>query len=172
MRWKRPTEATARGARGQGRDAGAGEIRAWTEEILIFYGQVVFTARQGLGAAVRPDAFRGMKLLEPLVDADTGEGGGRGRRQADRPQARKIAEKTKEVLVGRADLLGRYRGRGLVNEETGEIYAEAGEELAEARCGAGRAGIDQLPTLAVDQATARGSATRWRSTRTQTATTR
>ena len=66
--------------------------------------------------------------------------------------ARKIAEKTKEVLVGRTDLLGRYVAEDLVNEETGEIYAEAGEELAEARLAALEdAGIDRLPTLAVDQ---------------------
>jgi DNA-directed RNA polymerase subunit beta len=68
--------------------------------------------------------------------------------------ARKIAEKTKEVLVGRADLLGRFVAVDLVNEETGEIYAEAGEELAEARLAAlEAAGIDKLPTLAVDQST-------------------
>ena len=50
--------------------------------------------------------------------------------------ARKIAENTKEVLVGRADLLGRFVAVDLVNEETGEIYAEAGEELTEARLAA------------------------------------
>ncbi len=67
--------------------------------------------------------------------------------------ARKIAEKTKEVLVGRADLLGRFVAVDMVNEETGEIFAEAGEELAEARLAAlEEAGITSLPTLAVDQA--------------------
>ncbi len=65
---------------------------------------------------------------------------------------RKIAENTKTVLVGRADLLGRYVAVDLVNEETGEIYADAGEELAEARLAAIEdAGITMLPTLAVDQ---------------------
>ncbi len=68
--------------------------------------------------------------------------------------ARRIAETTKEVLVGRADLLGRFMALDLVNEETGEIYAEAGEELAEAKLAAlEEAGIDRLPTLAVDQST-------------------
>ncbi|HEX5328153.1 MAG TPA: DNA-directed RNA polymerase subunit beta, partial [Acetobacteraceae bacterium] len=67
-------------------------------------------------------------------------------------QARKIAENTKEVLVGRADLLGRFIAEDIVNEETGEIHAEAGEELAEARLTALEdAGITRLPTLAVDQ---------------------
>src|SRR6201986_1339012 len=67
-------------------------------------------------------------------------------------QARRIAEHTKEVLVGRADLLGRYMAEDLVNVETGEIYAEAGEELVESRLTAlEEAGITSLPTLAVDQ---------------------
>ena len=56
------------------------------------------------------------------------------------------------MLVGRADLLGRFVAEDLVNMETGEIYAEAGEELAEARLAALEdAGIMRLPTLAVDQ---------------------
>ena len=37
------------------------------------------------------------------------------------------------VLVGRADLLGRFVAEDLVNYETGEIYADAGEELVEAK---------------------------------------
>ena len=67
-------------------------------------------------------------------------------------QARKIAENTKEVLIGRADLLGRYVAEDLVNLETGEIYAEAGEELTEAKLAALEdAGVTKLPTLAIDQ---------------------
>ncbi|MGH3263043.1 MAG: hypothetical protein ACRDNS_13700, partial [Trebonia sp.] len=67
-------------------------------------------------------------------------------------QARKIAESTKEVLIGRADLLGRFVAEDIVNLETGEIFAEAGEDLVEARLAALEdAGITQIPTLAVDQ---------------------
>ncbi|MEO7420453.1 MAG: DNA-directed RNA polymerase subunit beta, partial [Thermoanaerobaculia bacterium] len=48
--------------------------------------------------------------------------------------------------------LGRYVGEDLVNVETGEIFAEAGEELAEAKLASLEdRGIDTLPTLAVDQ---------------------
>ena len=147
------------------------------EEILTyFYGQVVFTRTpKGWARPFDPEAFRGMKLLEPLIDADTGEVVADADDQADRrARARKIAEKTKEVLVGRADLLGRFVAVDLVNEETGEIYAEAGEELAEARLAAlEEAGIDRAADAGGRPVrTARGSATRWRSTRTPTATTR
>ena len=118
-----------------------------------FYGQVVFTLTpKGWARPFDPEAFRGIKLLEPLVDAETGEIVADAEAKLTTRSARKIAEKTKEVLVGRADLLGRYVAVDLVNDETGEIYAEAGEELAEARLAAlEAAGITTLPTLAIDQ---------------------
>src|ERR1700710_2301382 len=124
------------------------------EEILsLFYGKVVFDhTPKGWARPFDPDAFRGIKLLEPLIDAATGEVVAKAEDKLTARQARRIAENTKEVLVGRADLLGRYMAEDLVNAETGEIYAEAGEELAEARLTAIEdAGITMLPTLAVDQ---------------------
>src|SRR6202007_470034 len=100
-----------------------------------------------------PEAFRGIKLLEPLVDAATGEVVADTESKLTIRQLRRIAENTKEVLVGRADLLGRFVAEDLVNYETGEIFAEAGEELTEAKLTAlEEAGITKLPTLAVDQA--------------------
>ncbi len=131
------------------------EIRGMdSEEILSnFYGQVVFTRTpKGWARPFDPEAFRGIKLLEPLIDAKTGEIVADADAKLTSRSARKIAEKTSEVLVGRADLLGRYVAVDLVNENTGEIYAEAGEELAEARLVALEdLGITELPTLAVDQ---------------------
>ena len=64
---------------------------------------------EGLGAPVRP---RRLPRHEAAGAADRRRhrrDRRRGRGQADRPQARRIAENTKEVLVGRTDLLGRYR---------------------------------------------------------------
>jgi DNA-directed RNA polymerase subunit beta len=139
----------------QGESVEISEIRGMdAEEILtVFYGAVMFTrTSKGWARPFDPDAFRGIKLLEPLIDAQTGEVVADSETKLTQRTARKIAENTHEVLVGRADLLGRYVARDLVNDETGEIYAEAGEELAEARLAAlEAAGIDQLPTLAVDQ---------------------
>jgi DNA-directed RNA polymerase subunit beta len=131
------------------------EIRGLDAETILnyFYGEVIFTrTAKGWARPFDPEAFRGIKLLEPLVDAQTGEVVADSETKMTQRTARKIAENTHEVLVGRADLLGRYVARDLVNEDTGEIYAEAGEELAEARLAAlEAAGIDRLPTLAVDQ---------------------
>ncbi|MEJ1976535.1 MAG: hypothetical protein WDN49_10930 [Acetobacteraceae bacterium] len=99
-----------------------------------------------------PEAYRGITLAEALTDADTGEVVAEAGTKLNQRTARKIAEKTKTVLVGRADLLGRFVAVDMVNEETGEVYADAGEELAEARLAAlEEAGITVLPTLAVDQ---------------------
>ena len=131
------------------------EIRGMdSEEILgIFYGQVPFTRTpKGWARPFDPEAYRGITLAESLTDADTGEVVAEAGAKLTTRTARKIAEKTKTVLVGRADLLGRFVAIDLVNEETGEIFAEAGEELAEARLAAiEEAGITTLPTLAIDQ---------------------
>ncbi|HEY5337016.1 MAG TPA: DNA-directed RNA polymerase subunit beta, partial [Rhizomicrobium sp.] len=138
-----------------GEDPDSIDIRGLDAEAILanFYGQVVFTrGPKGWARPFDPDAFRGMKLLEPLIDAETGEVVAEADAKLTARSVRKIAEKTKEVLVGRADLLGRYMAVDLVNEETGEIFAEAGEELAEARLAAlEELGITSLPTLAVDQ---------------------
>ncbi len=145
----------ARAARDPANPLEPGEIKGMdAEEILnYFYGQVVFTrTAKGWARPFDPDAFRGIKLLEPLVDADTGQVVADSETKLTVRTVRRIAETTKEVLVGRTDLLGRYVAEDLVSGETGEIYAEAGEELAEARLAALEdAGIERLPTLAVDQ---------------------
>ena len=124
------------------------------EEILAaFYTQVGFTrTAKGWSRVFDAEAYRGITLAEALVDADTGEIVAEATTKITARNAKKIAENTKTVLVGRADLLGRFVARDLVNDETGEIYAEAGEELIEARLAALEdAGITELPTLAVDQ---------------------
>ncbi|MBS0561644.1 MAG: DNA-directed RNA polymerase subunit beta [Proteobacteria bacterium] len=150
------TEKLREAREAQGEPVDIGEIRGMdAEEILsFFYGRVVFTRTpKGWARPFDPEAFRGVKLLEPLVDADTGQVVADADAKLTARVVRKIAETTKEVLVGRADLLGRFVAEDLVNLETGEIYAEAGEELAEARLAALEdAGITALPTLAVDQA--------------------
>ncbi len=139
-----------------GEDPDTLEMRGLDSESILnyFYGQVVFTrTAKGWARPFDPEAFRGLKLLEPLVDADTGEVVADADAKLTARSARKIAEKTKDVLIGRADLLGRFVAVDMVNEETGEIFAEAGEELAEARLAAlEEAGITSLPTLAIDQA--------------------
>jgi DNA-directed RNA polymerase subunit beta len=151
----RYTEALRAARAAKGETLEIGEIRGMdAEEILnFFYGQVVFTlTKKGWARPFDAEAFRGQKLLEPLVDAETGEVVADPETKLTQRTVRKIAEKTKTVLAGRADLLGRYIAEDMVNEETGEIHAEAGEEITEARFAAlEEGGIGRLPTLAIDQ---------------------
>jgi len=138
-----------------GEDPDQLDIRGMDAETILnyFYNQVIFTRTdKGWARPFEPDAFRGAKLLEPLIDADTGEVVAETDTKMTARLARKIAEKTKAVMVSRADLLGRYMAIDMVNEETGEISAEAGEELAEPRLAAlEEAGVTELATLAIDQ---------------------
>jgi DNA-directed RNA polymerase subunit beta len=140
----------------EGQELEPNEIRGMdAEEILsCFYGQVVFSrGAQGWSRPFDPDSFRGVKLQEALIDARTGQVVAEKDAKLTPRAARKIAEGgTTEVLVGRPDLLGRYVAEDLVNMETGEIWAEAGEELTEAKLAViEQAGLDSLPTLAIDQ---------------------
>jgi len=150
------TEARRVERAAQGLEMEPSEIRGMdAEEILAaFYGHVVFTrSPKGWSRGFDPESFKGIKLLEPLVDARTGAVVAEKDTKMTPRAARKIAEAgTTEVLVGRADLLGRFVAEDLVNYETGEIWAEAGEELTEAKLSAiEEAGLDRLPTLAIDQ---------------------
>ncbi|MBV8702492.1 MAG: DNA-directed RNA polymerase subunit beta, partial [Acetobacteraceae bacterium] len=149
------TERLRAARQAQGEQVELGEIQGMdAQEILNhFYRQVVFKhTAKGWSRPLDPEAFRGQKLLEPLVDAATGQVVAEADTKLTVRQARKLAETTRDVLVGRADLLGRFVAEDIVNEATGEIYAEAGEELAEARLAAlEQAGVTRLPTLAIDQ---------------------
>jgi DNA-directed RNA polymerase subunit beta len=124
------------------------------EEILgAFYGKVMYSSTKGQWA--RPfeaESFRNQKLIEDLIDADTGEVVAKNDEKLTARVVRKIAETTKRVLVTRGDMLGRFIAEDMYDPETGEIFAEAGEEIVEAKLALleGK-GIEELPTLAVDQ---------------------
>lgn len=138
----------------EGGDVDAVEVSGMDEDEILadFYGVVPFT-RMGEDWArpFEPDAFRGLKLLSPLIDADTGEIVAEAETKLTARTVRKIAEKTKVVRVGHLDVIGRYVARDIVNEQTGKIYAEAGQELTEDLLEKLEGlGITDLPTLAVD----------------------
>ena len=149
------TEALKVAREAKGETVELGELKGMDAEEILgnFYGQVLFTCTKGQWA--RPfeaDAFRNQKLIEDLVDADTGEVVAKTEEKLTARVVKKIAEKTKRVLVARNDLLGRFVAVDMFDPETGEIFAEAGEELIEAKLALlEEKGIDELPTLAVDQ---------------------
>lgn len=124
------------------------------EILSYFYDTVNFTkTAKGWARPFDAESFRGVKLLSPLVDAETGEVVADAETKLTARLVRKIAETTREVLVGEADLIGRFIAHDIVNMDTGEIYGEAGEEITEARLAAlEEAGLKELPVLAIDGA--------------------
>lgn len=102
------------------------------EEILTtFYDVVPFEKRAGGWATpYKPERWRGVKPEFPLVDADTGEEVAPAGTKITARQAKKFADGgLKTLLLAPEALTGRYLARDAVNMATGEIYAEAGDEL-------------------------------------------
>ncbi|HZC17300.1 MAG TPA: DNA-directed RNA polymerase subunit beta, partial [Caulobacteraceae bacterium] len=107
------------------------------EEILTtFYDVVPFEKRadsQGGGGWATPykaDRWRGVKPDVPLIDADTGEEVAPAGAKISARTAKRLADNgLKTLLLAPEALAGRYMARDIVNHETGEIYAEAGDEL-------------------------------------------
>ncbi len=66
--------------------------------------------------------------------------------------ARQVEEaKVKDILVSNEELCGQYLGEDLINEETGEVMFEAGDEITEELFEAfAEAKIKGFTTLAID----------------------
>src|SRR5580700_10417479 len=102
------------------------------EEILsTFYNVVPYVKREGGWATpYKADRWRGVKPDFPLIDADTGEEVAPAGAKISARTAKRLADNgLKTLLLAPEALSGRYMARDLVNHETGEIYAEAGDEL-------------------------------------------
>ncbi len=107
------------------------------EEILsTFYNTLHYEKRTntagvaGWATAYQADRWRGVKPEFALIDADTGEEVAPAGTKVSARNAKKLADAgLKTLLLAPEALTGRYLARDLVNMETGEIYAEAGDEL-------------------------------------------
>jgi DNA-directed RNA polymerase subunit beta len=127
------------------------------EEILsTFYETVSYEQRgEGWATAYRPDRWRGVKPTFPLIDADTGEEIAPAGTKISARNAKKFADAgLKTLLLAPEALSGKYLSRDLVNHETGEIYAEAGDELDAALLAAlQEQGFTTLDVLDIDDVT-------------------
>ncbi|MBU1376296.1 MAG: DNA-directed RNA polymerase subunit beta [Alphaproteobacteria bacterium] len=102
------------------------------EEILsTFYKTVAYEKKAaGWSTTYIPERWRGVKPEFPLIDADTGEEIAPAGTKISARNAKKFADAgLKTLLLPPEALNGRYLARDLVNFQTGEIYAEAGDEL-------------------------------------------
>ncbi len=127
------------------------------EDILShFYEKISFErAKDGWKIPFNAEAWRSTKPIFDVVDADSGEvifpmG------QKVTPRAAKKAEKDgmKNILLPTEEIFGRYSAYDLINEKTGQIYIEAGDEVtAENLELLDKAGIDTLELLDIDHVT-------------------
>jgi DNA-directed RNA polymerase subunit beta len=108
--------------------------------------------KKGWRTAFDPEGMRGLKLVLDLINAKNGKVVAEAGTKMTTRLGRKLVEGgLKEVLLPSNELIGRFVAQNIVNEETGEIYVEAGDELIEESITAlEEAGITRVDTLDVD----------------------
>lgn len=102
------------------------------EEILnYFYEKINYTKNKNGWRTVYDSAhWRGIKLTQNLVNAETGEVVAPSGTKITPRLAKKYAtDGLKEILVQTDELVGLFIAKEYINEDTGEIYIEAGEEI-------------------------------------------
>ena len=129
-----------------------------TEEILKhFYETIIYSRHDETTwrVAVNAERLRGTKLNRDLIDAKTGKRLAKaGSKITPRALRKLIDDGLAEQLVEADELMGRFIAHDMINTDTGEVYAEAGAEITEEILATlSAAGIDEVPTLAIDHIT-------------------
>lgn len=104
------------------------------EEILsAFYQKNTFTRdKKGWKLPFDPEKVKGVKLTHDLIDADTKKVLMKAGEKIVLGKAKKLQkEGLKNVLVSDEDLIGRFMATDMVDEKTGEVIIEAGDEITE-----------------------------------------
>ncbi|MXP26986.1 DNA-directed RNA polymerase subunit beta [Altererythrobacter indicus] len=128
-----------------------------SEEILAHFYNTVKWERgpDGWKIPFLAEAWRGIKPGFPLVNADTGEEVFPAGTKVS-PRAANKAEKDglKTLLIPTEEIFGRYASQDLVDDATGRIYIEAGDEVSPENLEKiDAAGIDELTLLDIDHVT-------------------
>ncbi|MFM6854384.1 MAG: DNA-directed RNA polymerase subunit beta, partial [Sphingopyxis sp.] len=127
------------------------------EEILNqFYTTALFErAADGWKIPFQVEAWRGVKPTFDVVDASTGEVVFPATQKISPRLANKAAKDgLTTLMIPTEEIFGRYSAYDLINESTGEIYIEAGDEVsAENLAVLDAAGIDTLQLLDIDHVT-------------------
>ena len=104
-----------------------------SEEILnTFYNRVIYVrGKNGWQIPYSAEAWRGQKPNHDVVDADTGEVIFKAEREdhAARAPTRRPRTGSRTLIIPTEEIFGRYSAYDLINEKTGEIYIEAGDEV-------------------------------------------
>jgi DNA-directed RNA polymerase subunit beta len=101
------------------------------EEILNY--EIPHTKNKKGQTTFDMNRWKGIKLTRDLIDAKTGNVIAEAGTKLTPRLAKKFAtEGLTEVQVDAEELIGRYIAKEYINEDTGEIYIEAGEEITAA----------------------------------------
>lgn len=130
-------------------------VPGYTREELLnhFYRTVVFSRhKKGWSVDFRAEAWRGVKPVYDLIDANTGAVLVDAEKRITARMAKKILDEgTTAILIPAEQLVGKFLAQDLINEKTGEVLSEAGQELtAELLVTLEEAGHVELPTLDID----------------------
>ncbi|HET9355214.1 MAG TPA: DNA-directed RNA polymerase subunit beta, partial [Sphingomicrobium sp.] len=125
-----------------------------SEEILnTFYSRVIYVrGKNGWQIPYAAESWRGQKPNHDVVDADSGEVIFKANEKISPRLANKAAKDgLKNVLIPTEEIFGRFSAYDLINEKSGEIYIEAGDEVtAENLELLDKAGTDRLELLDID----------------------
>ncbi|WP_095012101.1 DNA-directed RNA polymerase subunit beta [Tsuneonella mangrovi] len=125
-----------------------------SEGILdFFYDKVVWErAKDGWKIPFVADAWRGQKPAFALVDAKTGEEVfPAGQKISPRAANKAAKDGLKDLLIPTEEIFGRFASQDMIDESTGRIWIEAGDEVdAENLEKLDAAGIDRLVLLDID----------------------
>jgi DNA-directed RNA polymerase subunit beta len=122
-----------------------------------FYNTVVWErvsgkAGDGWKMPYNPEAWRNQKPAFALVDAKTGEEVfPAGHKISPRAANKAAKDGLADLLIPTEEVFGRYAANDLIDEKTGRIWIEAGDEVSPDNLEAlDKAGIDRLELLDID----------------------
>ncbi|WP_118856568.1 DNA-directed RNA polymerase subunit beta [Sphingomonas mesophila] len=125
-----------------------------SEDILnTFYNRVTYVrGKNGWQIPYAAESWRGQKPNHDVIDADSGEVIFKGHEKISPRLANKAAKDgLKNVLIPTEEIFGRFSAYDLINEKTGEIYIEAGDEVTPENLELlDKAGTDRLELLDID----------------------
>ncbi|MBL4588896.1 MAG: DNA-directed RNA polymerase subunit beta, partial [Alphaproteobacteria bacterium] len=130
-------------------------IQGMTNEDILstFYETKTYTSsKKGWSTPFSAERYRGVKLVNDLVDAKSGDVIVEAGTKITPRKAKKLAEEgVKDILVQAEELVGQYIAKDLIDEKTGTVLYEAGYEILEEDLEKiDTLGISTLPILAID----------------------
>ena len=125
-----------------------------TEDILdTFYNKILYKRhKNGWSTKYIPESWKGVKLVHNLVDAKTGKMVLEEGKKINARIAKKMAEDgLKDILLSDDQIVGKYFANDIINEENGEIFAEAADEVTKVKLlGLAEAKINEVHVLDID----------------------